>query len=531
MPYNGVVIAIVFLGVLWITVSLLPKVQGSFLQIEPQRQPPGSLIGITISNQHRRVSLSSKTHSTESNDTVATTSSSESGFTTFKKNDRSLPYSFFDEAFITVRAGSGGQGSNSYTVRRTSPRGGKNSINKQSKQQQQQQQRGKPDGGNGGRGGHVILCVDKNLNTLAGLANHPSLSSSSSSSSIPFFRAEHGQEGRSRFQNGRSGNDVMIRVPPGTIVQEERVILDAVGNVSTVEWIDVGTLALLSSNDDENEPVGPTTKETTTSTLIVAHGGAGGEGTGVWANGMPSVPRRSPVAGERKNLKLTLKLIADVAVIGVPNAGKSTFLAAATRAKPKIANYPFSTIIPNLGVAWIPPANFHKDDHTDDNSFERKPLVLCDVPGLVAGAAQGVGLGHAFLRHVERCHVLLHVIDATAEDPLADYRMLNLELVEYGSGQLATVPQIVVVNKADALMSSEDQRERQQPEQQTIPRNREDLEEELRRVMPHSRLLWMSAKNRQGVDDLLLRLAAFVEKVKTATAAQEQQQQQQQQQN
>jgi GTP-binding protein len=521
MSYDSLKAIVVWAVILWIHASLLLKVQ-SFISIEDKRQlsPVESLIG-TTSNHLSRASFSrpAKTDSDESNDATATSTSKD--FTAFQKSDRSLSYSFFDEAFITVRAGSGGPGSNSYTVRRNSSRG-KNSYKRQS-QRQQQLQRGKPDGGNGGRGGHVIFSVDKNLNTLAGLAFHPS----SSSSSMPFFRAEHGQEGRSKFQNGRSGTDVIIRVPPGTIVQEERVILDPLGNVSTVEWIDIGTLDLLKDDDeDEDRP----TEDTTTTTLIVAHGGAGGEGTGVWANGIPSVPRRSPMAGQRKNLKLTLKLIADVAVIGVPNAGKSTFLAAATRAKPKIANYPFTTIVPNLGVAWIPPIHHHKDDNEtmEDDSFQRKPLVLCDIPGLIAGAAQGSGLGHAFLRHVERCHVLLHVIDATAEDPIADYRMLNLELVEYGSGRLATVPQIVVVNKADALMSSADQKGPHQ--QQPIHRSREELEQELRRVMPHRRLLWMSAKNRQGVDELLLRLAAFVEKVKAATAEQEKVQQQQQQQ-
>ena len=197
-------------------------------------------------------------------------------------------------------------------------------------------------------------------------------------------------------------------------------------------------------------------------------------------------------------------------------AGKSTFLAAVTRAKPKIANYPFTTVIPNLGV-WIPGSGESEAEDSSQNWTKgsgKEGLVLCDVPGLIAGAADGVGLGHAFLRHVERCHVILHLIDATSNDPIADYNMLNREIVRYGTGQLATMPQVVVVNKIDALdgKPSEDWEEGLRVKWSS----REELETQLRKVMPHSRLMWMSAKERNGVEDLMARLAAFVKKVKDA---------------
>lgn len=192
-----------------------------------------------------------------------------------------------------------------------------------------------------------------------------------------------------------------------------------------------------------------------------------------------------------------------------------------TRAKPKIANYPFTTVIPNLGV-WIPSST--TDDPTTSNredsnslAFDSRDgsgsngLVLCDVPGLIAGASQGVGLGHAFLRHVERCHVILHLVDATSIDPIQDYRMLNMEMVKYGQGQLAHKPQVVVVNKADVLdrgLTNDWEKGLQ------IRWSRNELETQLQKVMPHARLLWMSAKERHGVDEVMTRLAAFVKKVK-----------------
>lgn len=199
-------------------------------------------------------------------------------------------------------------------------------------------------------------------------------------------------------------------------------------------------------------------------------------------------------------------------------------MAAVTRAKPKIANYPFTTVIPNLGV-WVPPYPVHDEqddemyvDENDSSAGGSKGLILCDVPGLIQGAADGVGLGHAFLRHVERCHVILHLIDATSLNPVADYEMVNRELVRYGSGQLANMPQVVVVNKLDAFESSSSSREDWEAGLQ-VKVQRNELEQQLQQVMPHSRLMWMSAKEKNGVDDLMMRLASFVRKVKQVAAA------------
>lgn len=178
-----------------------------------------------------------------------------------------------------------------------------------------------------------------------------------------------------------------------------------------------------------------------------------------------------------------------------------------TRAKPRIANYPFTTVIPNLGV-WVPPV-----DGSSANSGS-EGLVLCDVPGLIAGAAEGVGLGHAFLRHVERCHVILHLVDATSNDPVADYRMLNQEIVKYGTGQLANMPQVVVVNKMDTFEGSSEDWE----EGLKMKWTKEELEGRIKEAMPHSRLMWMSAKERYGVDDLMVRLATFTKKVKGSSS-------------
>jgi GTPase len=191
----------------------------------------------------------------------------------------------------------------------------------------------------------------------------------------------------------------------------------------------------------------------------------------------------------------------------------SHFPCCAHRAKPKIANYPFTTIIPNLGV-WIPPEDdfSNREGSRLDKGAGSDGLVLCDVPGLIAGAARGVGLGHAFLRHVERCHVIVHLLDATSNDPVADYEMLNREVVQYASGQLASMPQVVVVNKIDVF---EENAARNSWEKGLQVRwTRDQLEARLREVMPHTRLMWMSAKERHGVDDLMTRLASFVKKVK-----------------
>ncbi|KAL3827146.1 hypothetical protein ACHAXA_006701 [Cyclostephanos tholiformis] len=413
-------------------------------------------------------------------------------------------YSFFDEATIYVRAGSGGQASSTYK------KVGKN-------------QNGPPDGGDGGRGGDVVLRIDEGLNTLAGLsryAHRPNAHGGGGAVAsangrrgaagwVLSFRAENGRDGERQNRRGRDGRDVVVRVPPGTIVQEvsiEEEVRDATTVRPAIRYVDCGTI----TRDDP--------------TLVIATGGKGGDGSG----GGPAdksqprgirPPRMPPRPGERKRLRLTLKVIADVALVAVPNAGKSTLLGKVTRAKPKIADYPFTTVVPNLGV-WVPPFNYSDEDDTDDDqmkdSNDSKSLLICDVPGLIAGASEGIGLGHAFLRHVERCHVILHLLDATSASILEEYAMINRELLNYGTGKLATMPQVVVVNKVDAAFGNDDALDND-----GSFRCREDLEGELLKIMPHTRLMWISAKEGDGVDDLMERVAMFVNKVKATLAVEE----------
>jgi len=249
-----------------------------------------------------------------------------------------------------------------------------------------------------------------------------------------------------------------------------------------------------------------------TTSLVVVRGGEGGEGSGINQKGRGlQRPRLPPKGGEKRKLRLTLKLVADVALVGVPNAGKSTFLSKVTRAKPRIADYPFTTVIPNLGV-WVPPELF-TGGGSGGGGTGGNGLVLCDVPGLIEGASRGVGLGHAFLRHVERCHIILHLVDATSSDPLRDFKMLNGELIKYGTGQLARMPQVVVINKIDTFNDYENNRIGDSNNDKNNRLTLEELEVQLKNAMSHSRLMKMSAKEEDGVDELMKRLAVFVKKV------------------
>ena len=452
-------------------------------------------------------------------------------------------YSFFDEAVIYVRAGSGGQGSSTY--QKSGPTN----------------QNGSPDGGSGGNGGSVYLIADDNLNTLAGLnpgyrpnsfgGSGAALSKSGGMSYHSYrplsYRAENGHDGERQFKSGKYGKDVFIRIPPGTMIQEEYDIYEEEGeeedkeetnssddqseseknqNISKknkekvvveTRLFDLGSVGGLDPNDEN--AIDDRGLPCNVNQLLIAQGGDGGEGSGLQGFKKGRGVRRTrapPVGGERKRIKLTLKIVADVALVGVPNAGKSTFLAAVTRAKPKIANYPFTTVIPNLGV-WIPPKEYNdasQNGKSKTSGAGSEGLALCDVPGLIAGAADGVGLGHAFLRHVERCHVILHLVDATSSDPVADFHMINDEILRFGNGKLAQMPQIVVVNKVDAW---EDGSGEEWEKGLKTRMDKVTLEESLKEAMTHSRLMWMSAKERDGVDDLMGRMAAFVKKVKSTS--------------
>jgi GTP-binding protein len=281
---------------------------------------------------------------------------------------------FTDQVEIYVRSGKGGDGMVHFRREKFVPRGG-------------------PDGGDGGKGGDVIFEVRGTLNTLASFRPKQK------------FRAEDGARGGPSQMTGRNGKDLVIPVPPGT------VIYDA----------------------DTGELIGDLTEEG--QRLVVCKGGRGGRGNQHFATSRNQAPRTAEKGEpfEEKRLRLELKLIADIGLIGVPNAGKSTLLSVLTNAKPKIAPYPFTTLEPNLGVAEI-----------DVNTT----VVLADIPGLIEGASHGAGLGHDFLRHVQRTRVLIHLLDGLSEDPLADYSQINTELALFDPN-LAKKPQVVALNKID----------------------------------------------------------------------------------
>ncbi len=283
---------------------------------------------------------------------------------------------FIDQVEIHVRSGKGGDGAVHFRKEKYVPRGG-------------------PDGGDGGRGGDVILEVKPTLNTLN--FRHKER-----------FLAEDGRPGAKQNMSGRSGEDLVIYVPPGTVVYE---LLDGVSP------------SLLGDLTQPGQR------------LTVCKGGRGGRGNTHFKSSTNQVPRTAEKGepAEEKRLKLELKLIADIGLVGVPNAGKSTLLSVLTNARPKIAPYPFTTLEPNLGVAYI-------DEDTS--------VVLADIPGLIEGASQGAGLGHEFLRHIQRTRVLIHLLDGLSPDPLADYSQINSELSLFDPN-LTKKPQIVALNKID----------------------------------------------------------------------------------
>lgn len=281
---------------------------------------------------------------------------------------------FIDQAKIFVRSGKGGDGFVHFHREKFVPRGG-------------------PDGGDGGRGGDVILEVTHSLNTLATFRHHSR------------FTAQEGAKGGINNMTGKSADDLIIKVPAGTLVYNDE------------------TGQLIGDLVDKGQQ------------LTVAKGGRGGRGNQHYAtprNQVPHMAERGEPAQEF-NLRLELKLIADVGLVGVPNAGKSSLLAAVTNANPKIADYPFTTLEPNLGVVEM-------DGETT--------MVLADIPGLIEGAHMGVGLGFAFLRHVQRTRVLIHLLDGLSEDPLADYSQTNSEMALFDAN-LGKKAQIVAFNKMD----------------------------------------------------------------------------------
>ncbi len=325
---------------------------------------------------------------------------------------------FADRARIFIKSGKGGDGHVSFRRELYVPNGG-------------------PDGGDGGRGGDIIFEVDKGLNTLADFRH------------IHKYVAESGEEGGKRRCHGADGADLVIKVPEGTVVYEE-----ASGKVITD-----------MSGENQRE--------------VILKGGRGGNGNMHYATSTMQVPKYAQPGQPAKELwvRLELKVIADVGLVGFPNVGKSTLLSRVTNARPKIANYHFTTLNPNLGVV----------DLEGTGGF-----VIADIPGLIEGASEGVGLGHEFLRHIERTKVLIHVVDAASvegRDPAEDIRKINAELLAYDPA-LLKLPQVIAANKIDAIYMEEDG---------------EDILSRLRRTFePEGIAVYgISAVSGQGVKELL----------------------------
>lgn len=333
---------------------------------------------------------------------------------------------FIDRAEIEVEGGKGGDGIVAFRREKYVPAGG-------------------PAGGNGGKGGSVILLAEENLQTLLDFKYNR------------LFKAEGGKRGGPKNMTGASGSDRLIKVPCGTMVYD----------AETGELIG----DLIESGD----------------TLCVAKGGKGGLGNRHFLSNSNRAPEYAlpGLEGERKSLLLELKLLAEVGIIGLPNAGKSTLISALSAAKPKIANYPFTTLIPNLGVVRKP---------TGDGT------VFADIPGLIEGASMGAGLGHEFLRHIERTRLLLHLIDVTDADPVENYRTIQNELEAYDRG-LAEKPQILALNKVDAVdLESEEM---------------QDLIREFKEIFAGETFL-ISAVARVGLDELMGVVWERLEKLEVA---------------
>ena len=286
---------------------------------------------------------------------------------------------FLDQAKIYVKAGDGGSGSASFRREKFIEFGG-------------------PDGGDGGRGGSIIFVTDRNLNTLIDFRYQQ------------HFKADRGRDGKGKKQAGKSGKDLILKVPIGTQIFE----------------------------DDNNTLIEDLTKSE--QKIIIANGGKGGLGNVRFKSSTNRAPRKKTGGdkGESFWIWLQLKVIADIGIVGMPNSGKSSLLSVLTSAKPKIANYPFTTINPNLGVA----------------NYNNKEVTLADIPGLIEGAHEGIGLGDKFLRHIERCKNILHLIDITNENVLESYSKVRQELSKY-SNKLTKKREIIVLNKIDMMSDAE----------------------------------------------------------------------------
>lgn len=330
---------------------------------------------------------------------------------------------FLDEAKIYLESGKGGAGCVSFHREKYIDMGG-------------------PDGGNGGRGGHIYFECVENLNTLIDFRY------------TQHFRAKTGDHGRGELRSGKDGDDLVIKVPVGTVILDD----------------DKETILMDMTTPGEK--------------VLFLKGGDGGFGNAHFKSSTNRAPRKFLPGwpGEERAVWLRLKLIADAGIVGLPNAGKSTFLSVVSRAKPKIADYPFTTLAPNLGVV---------------TAFDHE-FVLADIPGLIEGAHEGHGLGTRFLGHVERTGAILHLIDGTQDDIVAAYKTIRAELKAYGAG-LAKKPEVIALNKADALGDelAEDQRAK--------------LSKAIRK-----KVYTISAVSHKGIDTVLGELWKHIEKARAA---------------
>ena len=331
---------------------------------------------------------------------------------------------FIDKARIFVKAGNGGNGAVSFRREKYVPAGG-------------------PDGGDGGRGANIIMVADTGLRTLMDFKYKKK------------YSAQHGEDGSKKKRAGKNGEDLILSVPEGTVIRDEKTGL---------------IIADLKKAGDQ---------------AVVARGGYGGKGNQHFANAVRQAPAfaKSGTDGQERWITLELKMIADVGLLGFPNVGKSTFLSVVTSAKPKIANYHFTTLTPNLGVV---------------QTRHGESFVIADIPGIIEGAADGVGLGHDFLRHVERTKVLVHIVDISGiegRDPIDDFEKINEELRLYNE-RLSTRPQLVVANKSDLLFD-------------------ESIYENFKKTMEEKgyEVFKMSAATRDGVDPVIDRVSQLLNEV------------------
>jgi GTP-binding protein len=332
---------------------------------------------------------------------------------------------FIDEAKIKVKAGDGGNGCLSFRREKYIPKGG-------------------PDGGNGGRGGDVYFETDENLDTLLDFSGRP------------LWKARNGKDGEGSNKYGSDGQDLVIKVPPGTLIYD----------------VDIG-LMLKDMNKAKMK-------------VCICNGGKGGKGNRTFATSINQSPRKTTPGenGQERNLRLELKLIADIGLVGMPNAGKSTLISRCTRARPKIADYPFTTIEPVLGIVEL-------------SDFRR--FVMADIPGLIEGAHAGVGLGFDFLKHIERTSILVHILDIMpldGSDPINNYHAIREELAKY-SMVLAEKPEFIITNKIDL-----------DPDGKIIKKIKKKLKKE---IIP------ISAVTGQGMSELIEILWQRVKELRTAS--------------